>query len=129
MEPSSWPATGPDSQQLHASAEQEVAAEIRALERLKPRLMQPDDGRDLLSVVNAQLRVLNEGIDEQQVLEIWGEIDECLNPTWYIAKGASAASRWMLRPWDRARLKAPSVEWQPYLIERRRTGRSEQPQP
>lgn len=98
----------------------QVAEEINRLERLRPRLMKPDDGRDLLSAVNAQLRVLQEGLDVKQVVEIWGENDACINPTWYVTQEAAAASRWLLRSVERARMKPPSLAWEPYLIERRK---------
>ncbi len=71
-----WSVTGRCAGDMDA----QVADEVDRLERLKPRLMQLDDGRDLLSAVNAQLRVLQEGLDERQVVQIWGENDEQVNP-------------------------------------------------
>lgn len=98
----------------------QVAEEIDRLERLRPRLMKQDDGRDLLSAVNAQLRVLQERLDAKQVVEIWGGDDRCLNPMWYLSQEAMVASRWLLRSEDRSRFKPPSMAWQPFLIDRRR---------
>ena len=40
----------------------EVVEEVKRLERLKPRLMQLNDGRDLHAALNAQVRVLEQGL-------------------------------------------------------------------
>ena len=111
---------GPSGGEWALVLDMQVLDEIRRLERLKPRLMQLDDGRDPLGAVNAQLRVLQERLDAKQVVKIWGEVEECLNPTWYHAQEAAAASRWLLRTGERCRMKLPSQGWEPFLIERRK---------
>jgi len=100
-------------------SDEEVVAEIRKLKSLKGRLRSSSEGNDHHGAVDVQVKVLNEKMVEDMIIEIWGRPEVMDNATRFEAKEALVASGWLFRA-DKARAKPASAGWAPFLIERRK---------
>ncbi len=97
----------------------EVGDEIKMLKAHKSRLRGGAPGRDHHSAIAAQIDVLQQMMQEDEVLQRWGQADEHSNPQWFVAQEALSACRWLNRPERVLNRKPRSQLWEPYLVERR----------